>query len=132
MIRPLPVRKSRGGSQGEICDFEALFFGSSSKFSYMKTVFEVKFHVTIMIMMSHTLKLFLSGSLHFRIKFYCSDEDESSKLCCFCHQDMIPGRCPAGGGWMSTAAGRCPSVGENRQQQNRRTAEAIMMQLVNS
>jgi len=33
---------------------------------------------------------------------------------------------------MSTA-GRCPCVvGENHQQQNRRTAEAIMMQLVES
>ena len=41
----------------------------------------------IMIMMSHTLTFFLSGSLHFRIKFYCSDEDQSSKLCCFCLQD---------------------------------------------
>ena len=41
----------------------------------------------IMIMMSHTLSFFLSGSLHFRIKFHCSDEDQSSKLCCFCHQD---------------------------------------------
>ena len=86
----------------------------------------------IMIMMSHTLKLFLSGSLHFRIKFYCSDEDKSSKLCCFCHQDDSRPM-SRGGGWMSTAAaGRCPSVGENHQQQNRRTAEAIMMQLVNS
>ena len=26
---------------------------------------------------------FLSGSLHFGIKFYCSDEDESSGLCIF-------------------------------------------------
>ena len=74
----------------------------------MKTVFEVKFHVTIMIMMSHTLKLFLSGSLHFRIKFYCSDEDESSKLCCFCHQDMIPGRCPAGGDGCPQQQGDAP------------------------
>ena len=29
-------------------------------------------------------KFFLSGSLHFGIKFYCSDEDESSKLLYFC------------------------------------------------
>ena len=29
---------------------------------------------------SHS-KMFLSGSLHFGIKFYCSDEDESSRLC---------------------------------------------------
>ena len=35
---------------------------------------------------SHS-NFFLSGSLHFRIKFYCSDEDQSSKLCCFCLQD---------------------------------------------
>ena len=33
----------------------------------------------INIMTSHTQKMFLSGSLHFGIKFYCSDEDESSK-----------------------------------------------------
>ena len=33
-----------------------------------------------MIMTSHSLNFFLSGSLHFGIKFYCSDEDESSKL----------------------------------------------------
>ena len=33
-----------------------------------------------MIMMSQTRICFLSGSLHFGIKFYCSDEDESSKL----------------------------------------------------
>jgi len=35
---------------------------------------------------SHSNFVF-SGSLHFRIKFYCSDEDESSELFCFCHQD---------------------------------------------
>ena len=34
-------------------------------------------------MMSHTLICFLSGSLHFGIKFYCSDEDESSRLLLF-------------------------------------------------
>ncbi len=37
----------------------------------------------IIIMTSHTQKMFLSGSLHFGIKFYCSDEDESSVLCIF-------------------------------------------------
>ena len=31
-------------------------------------------------------KIFLSGSLHFGIKFYCSDEDESSKLLFFCFE----------------------------------------------
>jgi hypothetical protein len=35
---------------------------------------------------SHS-NFFLSGSLHFRLKFYCSDEDQSSKLCCFRLQD---------------------------------------------
>ena len=32
------------------------------------------------MMMSHTLNFFLSGRLHFGIKFYCSDEDESSEV----------------------------------------------------
>ena len=37
----------------------------------------------MIIMMSHTRICFLSGSLHFGIKLYCSDEDESSGLCIF-------------------------------------------------
>ena len=39
------------------------------------------YRILIMIMTSHSLNFFLSGSLHFRIKFFCCDEDESSKFC---------------------------------------------------
>ena len=91
MIRPLPVRKSRGGSQGGDLRFWGPFFWEQQQVFLHENCFWSQIPVPnsamIMIMMSHFLKLFLSGSLHFRIKFYCSDEDESSEPFCFCHQD---------------------------------------------
>ena len=67
----------------------------------MKPVFESKLHVSdprcgrlnFTIMMDPRDPIgsqpndFLSGGHLFGIKFYCSDEDESAKLCCFCNQD---------------------------------------------
>ena len=64
----------------------------------MKPVFESKLHVsdpkcgrlnfTIMMdpMGSHPND-FLSGGHLLGTSFYCSDDDESAKLCCFCNQD---------------------------------------------
>ena len=71
----------------------------------------------------------MSGSLHFRIKIYCSDEDKSPKLCCFCHQDDSR---PMSRGDV-TEIPQCWR--KSHQQPNSRTAEAIQlsrMQLVNS
>ena len=134
MIRPLPVRKSRGGSQGEICDFEALFFGSSSKFSYMKTVFEVKFHVTIMIMMSHTLKLFFEWESSFSNKILLQWWGRVVKALLFLSSGYDSRPMSRGGGMDDVHSSReMPQCWRKyHQQQNRRTAEAIMMQLVNS